>query len=120
MKNDKDRREQAHDKMRETLAPYHARCVAEWHDKKAKDDLYLFLLCSREADANDGEAYRWRGVVCVRIMPDGTTVFFHDEGLVSAALNLKREDTWSRTESVLDRLVPNLPADKHTEEPRIA
>jgi hypothetical protein len=102
-----DKREQAYMQMCDTFRPYLGRIVAEW-ENKAKDSLYIWLVCSRTEDADEGR-HQWRGTVAVRIMPDGAAFVFPGEDFAARAAGLTVPGTWTGTAALLDTLIPDLP-----------
>lgn len=119
--SDKAKRMEAFEKVRDALRPYMGRIVAEWHDKQ-ENAMYVWLLCSKEADAGD-DRHRWRGTVTVNIQRDGSTFFAMSEELVIQAFKRHYEmgsnpvftlkaGTWEATKLLLEILIPALPAEQ--------
>lgn len=127
MTNETDRvkRSATFTRVLDMMRPWLGRIVAEWHDKQ-KNAIYVFLICSKEADADhpDGNRHTWRGTVTVNITHDGSAYFSIDEYLVRAAIKSWSEmgslpvhdweqvGTWEMTEQLLSILTPPLPKEK--------
>lgn len=106
--NDKKKREEAFTRICDLLRPYQARVTAEWTDKQ-NNSVYVFLVCSKEADAGD-DRHTWRGSVTVNITSDGSTHVSYSEGLVGHLLERPQTGTWEDTANALAVLVPPLVA----------